>query len=306
MKPVIAIPKSLPATARQLLVDHATLVELTESTATALTEQAPQAVAAIWGLNPLTTADLESLPKLRLIARMGVGYDNLDVEALRQRGVAVTITPHANANTVAEATVAEIFDLMRHLTRNSMLMRQGDWLQAVPGSDLAGKTAGILGYGRIGKLVAQKLAALGMKILISTPHPATSTVGKFVDREQLFRTADVVTLHLPANPTTIGSIGSQELSWMKASSVLVNLARGPIVNQSALLTALQQQKIAGAALDVFTEQPLPLTSPLYQLPNVLLTPHLGGSTTEAIERMSVDAASEILRLLQQQPLRWSL
>ncbi len=256
--------------------------------------------------NHIGEAVLSQMPNLKIIARHGVGYDNVDLAASAKHHVWVTNTPNANADTVAETTLAEIFDLSKNLTKISMEMRQGNYHYGAThrGFDLAGKTLGIVGYGRIGQAVAKKASALDMQIIIYDRSQKESPYGRFVSLPDLLQTADVVTLHLAANNETRHVIGAEQLTMMKPTSVLVNLGRGSLIDIPALVNALKAHRLSAAALDVFETEPLPDDSELYQLENVLLTPHIGSSTTESYSRMAVDSASEVIRVLNGQRPQW--
>ncbi|USS85577.1 phosphoglycerate dehydrogenase [Fructilactobacillus myrtifloralis] len=303
----IAVPQTLAPAGKQLLRDHGfTVVELPDQKVSTLLELAPDAFGVILLTFPFPKETIHQMPNLKIIARNGVGYDNLDVPYLNQHGVFVTITPLANAGTVAETTLTSILALSKHLVPATNAMRAGEWEAARThlGFDLAGKTVGIIGYGRIGKMVEQKMSALDMRILINSPHATTAAYGTVVDRDTLLRESDVVTLHMPIRPDTKNSIAAREFQLMKNSAVLINFARGAVVNTDDLVTALTTGAIQGAALDVFDQEPLPKSSPLYQLDNVLLTPHIASNTVECTNRMATDAASEIIRVAEGKEPQW--
>ncbi|USS90840.1 phosphoglycerate dehydrogenase [Fructilactobacillus carniphilus] len=303
----IAIPKNLEPAGKQLLKEHGfTIVELPDQKTSTLLKLAPDAFGVILYSAPFPNDTIEHMPDLKILARYGVGYDNLDVPYLNKHGIFVTITPLANASTVAETTMASILALSKHLVPATNEMRAGHWTEARShvGFDLAGKTLGIIGYGRIGKMVEKKMSALDMRILVSSPHATKAEYGTVVDRDTLLQEADVVTLHMPVLPATKHSIAAREFNLMKDSAVLVNFSRGAIINTPDLITALQTGSISGAALDVFDEEPLPLNSPLYQLDNVLMTPHIAANTVECNDRMATDAAKEIIRVAAGEQPQW--
>lgn len=309
MKKSVVIPKNLSQKGKDTLL-HAgfNLVELEDLSASSVIKTAPDAVAIILMTEPFENFDKAKMPNLKIIARHGVGYDNVDDDFWGKNGVYVTITPNANASTVAETTFAEILDLSKILTVTSNEMRKGNfnYKNNHRGFNLAGKTLGIMGYGRIGKQVAKLAHAFGMKILIYDPFVKTTNIGSLVNREDIFRQSDVLTLHMAVTADNQAGIGSKEFALMKDTALLINLGRGALVNQDELIEALRDKEIAGAALDVFNEEPLPLDSELYQLENVLLTPHIASNTKNAMENMAVDAANEVIKVLNGESPQWAV
>ncbi|MBS3984685.1 MAG: hydroxyacid dehydrogenase [Selenomonadales bacterium] len=234
--------------------------------------------------------------RLRIIALHGAGVDQVDVKAATEGGIYVTNTPGANAQSVAELTLGLIVSLLRGITRADCLVRQGRWEQArTLGRELKGKRLGLVGYGHIGRLVAEMAVGLGMEVVCWSRSTYRSVpVGvRQVSLESLFGTADIVSLHLPLVPDTVGLVGRRLLSLMKKDALLVNTARGALIVQDDLLQALQEEWFAAAALDVFEQEPLPTNSPFLQLPNVIFTPHMGGSTAECLARVAGMAARDI-------------
>lgn len=307
MNKKVIIPKSLSVDGKRYLTEHGmTLIEVPGTSAANILQAGRDADGMILFVDPIGEDVISQMPNLKIIARHGVGYDNVDLTAAENHGVWVTITPNANAATVAETTLAEMLDLSKNLTMISMAMRDGDGAYALAhqGFDLAGKTLGILGYGRIGQWVAKKASALDMNILIYNRTPRKSPYGEFADLKTVIKEADVLTLHLAATPATRHIIGQKELALMKPSSVLINLGRGSLVDQTALINALKAHTIAAAALDVFDPEPLAANSELFDLDNVLLTPHIGSNTVESFSRMATDAASEVVRVLNGEKPQW--
>ncbi|MFF9063458.1 hydroxyacid dehydrogenase [Streptomyces sp. NPDC014882] len=241
---------------------------------------------------------LDRAPRLRLVARAGVGLDNVDTTTARARGIAVVNAPDSNTVSVAELTVGLIVASMRHITAAARSLRDGEWRRSdFAGVELAGRTLGIVGYGRIGRQVARRLAAFDMRILVHDPY--ADTVGDDVRAtglDELLAASDVVTLHLPKTPATTGLVGARELALMKPTALLVNTARGGIVDETALARALRDGELAGAALDVFATEP-PAHSPLLALPNVLALPHLGAGTRDAQLRAAQDVVRKVLEEL---------
>lgn len=266
------------------------------------------AYAVLIGTQKFDGELMDAMPNLKVIARNGVGYDSVDVAAATARGIYVVNTPQALSDSVAETTVTELLAISKNLYADSEALRAGDWnfKRTHPGRDLTGKTVGILGYGRIGQLVAKKLAGFDVKVLVVDPFAKPAAGIEIVDRERLFKEADYITLHLPALPETTHSIGKAEFDLMKDSAFLINLARGAILVEADLVEALTNGKIAGAALDVFENEPLPADSPLLQAPNVLLTPHMASNTVETLARMAVDAASGIVAVHNGEKPQWAV
>lgn len=187
-------------------------------------------------------------------------------------------------------------------------MRQGDfnYPQTHRGFDLEGKTLGIFGFGRIGQLVAQKASALGMTILYTNRHPRETTFAKQVTFDELLQKSDIVTLHAAVTSDTRKIMNREAFAKMKPGSALINLGRGALVDETALIDALNSKRLRAAALDVFDEEPLPLSSPLYQFDNILLTPHIASNTTESMNRMAIGAASEVVRVLNGRQPQWAV
>ena len=230
--------------------------------------------------------------KLKVIGRAGSGLDNIDVTAGKKAGIAVVNAPGANATSVAEHTMALILALFRNLIPVATALKAGRWeKKTYQATELSGKTLGIVGFGHVGSLVAAAAAGFGMKIIVAT---RTQTM---VSLDQLLKKADVITLHVPKSDQTEHLIGAKELALMKKTSYLVNCSRGGVVDEGALVEALQNQQIAGAGLDVFVTEPLPADNPLLKLSNVILTPHVAGQSAEAKERASLAVAQAVVGAL---------
>ncbi|HXF96627.1 MAG TPA: phosphoglycerate dehydrogenase, partial [Gemmatimonadales bacterium] len=245
------------------------------------------------------TADLMGrAPRLRVIARAGTGVDTIDVHAATRRGIAVMNAPGANTVSAAEHALGLLLALVRHIPWAAEAMRRGEWdRKRFEGTELRGKTIGVVGLGRIGGHVAQIARAFGMTVVAHDPFVTTDRAVelgvKLVPLEQLLRTADVVTLHLALTDQTRHLINAERLRLMKPTAVLINTARGELVDELALAEALREQRIAGAAIDVFGIEPLPGDSPLRTLDRVILTPHLAASTAEAQERVAVEICTAV-------------
>lgn len=251
----------------------------------------------------VTRKVIEAAPKLKVIGRAGVGLDNIDLEAAKERGIKVVNSPGASSRSVAELAVALMFSVARKIAFADRKMREGIWAKKqAMGIELEGKTIGVVGFGRIGYEVARIAHALGMKVLLYDPYPneerAKEVGGTFASLEDLLRESDVVTLHVPLIDATYHLINEERLKLMKPTAILINAARGAVVDTGALVKALQEGWIAGAGLDVFEEEPLPKDHPLTKLDNVVLTPHIGASTVEAQMRAGVQVAEQIVEALK--------
>ena len=246
---------------------------------------------------------LEAAPKLRVVGRAGVGVDNVDVEAATQRGVVVMNTPGGNTVTTAELTFFMLGALARHIAPAHGSMATGKWDRKLfQGVELAGKTLGVLGMGRIGGEVAKRALAFGMRVLAYDPFLTEARAKQLgvelvPDADALYRVADFITVHMPVTDQTRGMLNAEAFTRMKPGVRIVNCARGEIIEEKDLVAALESKKVAGAALDVFTTEPLPADHPFRKLPNVLLTPHLGASTGEAQEKCGIEVAEIIAAYL---------
>lgn len=299
MKPKVIMPKMADTLSNNYLkekgYDVITVPDVTEQ---ALLDH-PDVAAAILFVSPIPNTIYDKLPNLKVFARYGVGYDSVDANYAASKGVWVTNTPGANAVSVAESAVSDLLLLAKRSPWISQKMREGDLKGAVHlmGRDVAGATIGIVGYGNIGQSVAKILSGFNVNVLIYNRTPRESKYGKFVDWDTLFKESDYVTIHLAATPETENSITAKEFAMMKSSASIINLARGPIINENDLISALKTGQIESAALDVFDNEPLPATSPLFDLDNVFLTPHTAAQTLEAHNRMAVGASKMIDQVL---------
>jgi phosphoglycerate dehydrogenase-like enzyme len=255
-----------------------------------------------------TALDDEALthaPRLKLVSILGTGTDNVDLEAASRRGISVTNTPGVGAPSVAELTIGLMLGLVRAIPISDARLRQGTW-QHIEGPELAGKTLGLLGLGAIGQYVARLGHGLGMRVIAwsysSDQQRAERLSIELVERDDVFRRADVVSVHLRNTPEVRGIVGARELALMKPSAYLINTARGALVDESALAAALGAQQIAGAALDAYTEEPLPPErNPFRELSNVVLTPHIGAVTREANTRSRAMPVDNIIAYLEGRP-----
>jgi D-3-phosphoglycerate dehydrogenase len=259
--------------------------------------------ALIFGLEPLTERVFEKAKNLKVVSKHGVGVDNVDIEAATRRGIVVTNAPGSNENAVAELTIAFLFMLARHVVQLHEDLRKKQWGKMV-GMELEGKILGVVGTGRIGKRVAKKAIALGMRVLgydiVLDQKLGSYPQFQYTDLEQLLQTSDFVTLHLPLNEETRGLLNREKLALMKKTAFLINTARGGIVDEKALYEVLREGRIAGAALDVFSQEP-PFDNPILELPNVITTPHIGADTREAVRNMDEVSAKNVILVLQGKP-----
>ena len=238
---------------------------------------------------------------LKVVGRAGVGLDNVDVEAATARKIAVVNAPTSSTVSVAELAIGHMVSLLRHLPEADRSVKAGRWEKGkLEGRELFGKTLGLLGSGRIGAEVAKRAQAFGMPVIAYDPYLSPATADRLgirlVEKERLFREADVLSIHAALTPETRGLVGMRELASMKRDAILVNCARGEIIDESALAEALRSGTIAGAALDVFGKEP-PVGSPLMGAPNVVFTPHLGASTVEAQGRAGAIVAEQVMKVL---------
>ena len=268
-------------------------------------EAIAESSAAIIVMKKIDDNFLDLAPKLKIVARYGVGYDNVDVEACTKRGVYVTITPNVLSDAVADLVYALIFSLTRRICEADKFVRT-EWAKKktrLPlGIDLKEKNMGIIGVGRIGYQVAKRAHAFGMNILyydiIRRKDIEEEFNAKFMGLDNLLRNSDFVSIHVPLNEKTRGMIGERELSLMKKNAYIINTSRGPVIDQRALTKFLKEKRIAGAGLDVFEVEPIPLDDPLLQLDNVVLSPHIGSATVETRRAMAMKAVKNVLYALK--------
>lgn len=271
-----------------------------------LMEVAPGADAFITrGSIKVTRQIMEASPRLRAVGVHGVGCDHVDLPAAREIGKVVLNTPSALTETVAEMTLALMLALTRRVVSADKAVRAGEWTRKyrdLIGSELLDKTVGIIGLGRIGAAVARRLKSFRMELLyydVADRSEVESELGvRRVDLDTLFSSSDIITLHTPLIPQTRNLVSKRAFNLMKDGVYLVNTARGKIIDQSALIDALKMGKVAGAALDVFEEEPLDPSNPLASMDNVILTPHLAASSREAMRRMAVQVAEGVMAVLR--------
>ncbi|MEM3922348.1 MAG: phosphoglycerate dehydrogenase [Nitrososphaerota archaeon] len=258
--------------------------------------------AVVAGVDEYTAKVIDSAENLKILARYGVGTDNVDLEAATRNGIIVTYTPGANTNAVAEHTFALILALMRDIPKLNEAGKQGLWAKGRGlGRELNGKTLGIIGLGRIGRIVAKIAKGFDMNVIAYSPHvprEEAEKIGiKLVSLEELLSTADIVSIHTSMAPGKYHMIGERELKMMKKTAYLVNTARGELVDEAALVRALKEGWIAGAALDVLEHEPPPPDSELLKLDNVIITPHAGAHTWEAVKNMGDMVTEDVIAVL---------
>jgi D-3-phosphoglycerate dehydrogenase len=228
--------------------------------------------------------------KLRLVSVWGTGTDHVDLPAAARHGVAISNTPGVSAISIAEHALGLLLAVARRLPQMDAATRAGQWPRG-QSVELYGKTCGIIGLGAIGRQFARLAGGMGMRVIAWTMHPKPVPGVELVELDELYRTADVVSLHLRLSPETVDFMGAPQFALMKRNAILINTARGAIINEAAMIAALASGAIAGAGLDVFTTEPLPPNHPVLHLPNVAITPHNAGITPEALEaglRMAVE------------------
>jgi D-3-phosphoglycerate dehydrogenase len=255
----------------------------------------------IAGLDEIDASVIAAAGGLKVIARYGVGFDRVDVAAATQRGIVVTNTPGANSAAVAELTIGLMLALARRICQANQAVRSGQWPR-ISGVGLAGKTVGLVGLGSIGREVACRLSAFGCRVLVADPY-ASPEVGSGcgairMSLDELLPVSDFVCLHAAATPATVGMVNESFFRIMKPGAFLVNTARGELIEEAALVQAIESGRLRGAALDCFRKEPPAIDHPLLQLPQVMVTPHTGAHTDEAVNamgRMALDACLAVLR-----------
>ncbi|MCX7624330.1 MAG: D-glycerate dehydrogenase [Thermomicrobium sp.] len=250
---------------------------------------------------------LDALPNLKVISNMAVGHDNIDVDACTARGVVVCITPDVLTETTADFTWALILAVARRVCEAASTVRRGEWRTWEPlgflGQDVHGATLGVVGFGRIGQAVARRALGFGMRVLYTDRTPVDASLenkygARFVSLDELLGASDIVTLHVPLTRETYRLIGARELSSMKPTAILINTARGPVIDTAALVEALAAERLWGVGLDVTDPEPLPPDHPLLEFPNVLVTPHIASASEVTRQRMAELAAQNLISALR--------
>jgi phosphoglycerate dehydrogenase-like enzyme len=259
-----------------------------------------EVVLNIRSSSKFTSRVFDACPHLRLLSVWGTGTDHVDLAAATRHGVTVTNTPGVSAISIAEHALALLLAVARHIPQIDAATRRGEWARG-QSVELHGKTCGIIGLGAIGRQFARLAGAIGMRAIAWTMHPKALPGLEIVELDELYRTSDVVSVHLRLSAETAGFVGAREFALMKKSAILINTARGAIVDEAAMIDALAEGRIRGAGLDVFATEPLPQDHPLTKLSNVVLTPHCAGITPEALEAGLQMAVENIWAFLDGHP-----
>ena len=301
---VVADPIHPDGIERLLAAPGVTLDHPGASTGAPLAERLKAADGLIVRGTPVDEALLAGAGRLKIVCRHGVGYDLVDVPALTRRGIALMITPEANAASVAEHALMLMLSIARNVVPVAAGVRRGEWRVRGQSStfELGGRSVLVLGFGRIGTRVARLCAAFGMRVMVHDPHLPNGTIRgagyePVVDRDTGLAAADVVTVHVPANDRTRGMVDAAFLGRMKPGAILVNTARGTLVDEAALEAALRSGRLAAAGLDVLAVEPMVQGHPLVALDNLIVTPHVAASTAEGLRRMAWDSAGNVLDFL---------
>lgn len=248
----------------------------------------------------VTRRVIEAAPRLRAIIRAGVGVDNIDMEAARERSIVVVNTPHEPATSVAELTMSLALCLARKVPMLDRAMKSGRWLKGEVGVELRGKVMGIVGLGSVGSEVARLAKAFGMRVVAYDPYVSSDHAKQLgvelLSLDEVLSLADFLSIHVPLTPETKRMIGREEIKKMKDGAFIINTSRGEVVDEEALYEALKAGKLAGAGLDVYSKEPPPPDHPLIKLDNVVCTPHVGASTVEAQLRIAMAMAEDLIRI----------
>jgi glyoxylate reductase len=306
--PRILVTRKLPAAVLDKLERAGTLDVHTGDTSMSSDELRTRAAGADAILAMLTDAIdrsvIDSASGLRVVANVAVGYNNIDVAHAKSRGVIVTNTPDVLTDSVADFTWALILAITRRIAEGERLLRRGVWagwaFDFMLGAEVRGKQLGLVGFGRIARAVASRAAAFGVRVAYASRQDAEVPGAERLPLDRLLTTSDIVSLHVPLTPDTRHLIDKRALARMKRSAYLINTARGPVVDEAALVWALEQRLIAGAALDVYEQEPI-VHPGLLSLENVLLVPHLGSGTTETRTAMANLAADNVVAVLAGRP-----
>ncbi|MTD13097.1 phosphoglycerate dehydrogenase [Nakamurella sp. YIM 132087] len=298
-QPVVLIAEKLAQSAMDVLGSEFDIRYVDGADRSALLPALAEADAVL--IRSATTIDAEALaaaPQLKVVARAGIGLDNVDVPACTARGVLVVNAPQSNIVTAAEHALALLLSVARQIPAAHASMVAGQWKRSsFSGVEIAEKTVGVVGLGRIGQLFASRIAAFGTNVIAYDPYlqpaRAASLGVQLVDLPTLLREADIISVHLPRTPETLGLIGVEELKTVKPNLIVVNAARGGLIDEQALADALAEGRVAGAGIDVYVKEPIDPANPLLTAPNVVLTPHLGASTAEAQDKAGTAVARSV-------------
>ena len=297
-RPVVLLAEKLAPSAVAMLGEDVEIREVDGTDRPALLAAISDADALL--VRSATQVDAEALAastRLKIVARAGVGLDNVDVAAATAHGVMVVNAPTSNIVSAAEHAIALLLSAARHIPAADAALRQGKWKRSsYTGTEINGKTVGIVGLGKIGQLVAQRLAAFGVELVAYDPYISKARAAQLgielLDLDDLLRTADAISIHLPKTPETLGLIGKDQLALTKPGVIIVNAARGGLVDEQALSEAVRSGHVGGAGVDVYVTEPT-TSSPLFEVENIVVTPHLGASTEEAQDRAGTDVARSV-------------
>lgn len=305
IKPTVLVSAPLPDDLKEKIAANTNMIVTTADDLAAPNDELAAQMQSASGL--LTTirvsindAFLDRCPKLHVVSNFAVGFDNVDLEAVTRRNIMICNTPGVLDAAVADVAMILVIGLGRFSWRYDRIVREGDWKKgpAPLAYDIAGKTLGLLGMGRIGRMVAERARAFGMKVTYHKPsrdqEAEASGLATYVERDALFSESDFVSIHCPLKANTLKSVGLHEFSLMKESAYFINTARGTIVDEEDLIAALKDGHIAGAGLDVMAKEPIDSDHPLCQLPNVVLQPHIGSATFETRRAMIELAVNNLL------------
>lgn len=279
------------------------------STEEDLIAQCGQADAVLLDLAPMTAKAIAGLKKCRIISRYGVGYENVDLDAATKAGIQVTNVPDYCMEDVSDHALALMLSCLRHIPMRDRMVRQGAWNLQATSFRLKGKTLGVIGAGRIARALIRKVSGFGLaEVLAYDPYLSAEELSKIgvrkVELAELLEKSDIISLHLHANAETSGMICKKTLDQMKKTAILINVSRGPLVNDDDLLDALKNHRILAAGLDTHNHEPLGADSPFCQLDNVVLTDHTAYSTMEGVEELKTKVAQNVIDVLTDQPVRY--
>ena len=269
---------------------------------------APEIHGAIIGMDQWNDQVFQIAPNLKILARFGVGVDNIDLEAAKRRGIQVVNAAGMNANAVAELALTMILNCLRQFPQLNQELIQGTWARAV-GRDLQGKTVGLLGFGDIGSRVAKKLSGFDVNLIAYDPYPnlkkAEMLGVTMADMDTVLQQSDIVSIHMPSIPATRHVMNRETFGKMKPGSYFINTARGALVDTPALVEMVSNGHLAGAAVDVYEQEPLPMDAPILHTPGILCTPHTGAETLETYQNISIMAAQAVIDSLGgKEPKNW--
>lgn len=309
MKPVVYLARRLPGAPMELVAERYEVrggAPRPPPRERLLDEAREAATLVVTYLDPVDAALLDALPRLRHVAGYGVGVNHLDLGACRARGVVVTNTPDVLTDATADMAMALLLAAARRVAEGDRLIRAGGWREVDPafmlGTEVAGKTLGLVGFGRIGQAVARRAAGFGLRILYASPRAGSVPGATRVRLEELLSVSDFVSLHVPLTPATRNLLSRERIALLRPGAVVVNTARGQVVDDAALAEALSRGRVAAAGLDVFPDEPR-VPAAYLALDNVVLTPHLGSGTRETRAAMSRMVLEDVVRVGRGEPPR---